>query len=195
MSFSDAFMSFGASIADTLAKLAAEWVTNELVKGLFGINTAMPGQQSNSGSGLNGIFGSVLSILGFAKGGEVPALNHEALRNSNTALGSAMRKEGNNSVIATLTPGERVLTIEENRNYKRLMNKTAKILSFAEGGEVGSSSPLPNVDFSKVGKQTINNVTIETPKNEKTNLDDRQLVSAIRAVVISELQRQDKIRR
>lgn len=192
MSFGDAFMNFGQTISQTLTKMAAEWVTNELIGSLFGGITG----SKKSGGGTD-LWGKVIGVLGFSKGGEVPAVgNLNKLRNSSSEIGKALRREGNNSVLATLTPGERVLTPNENEEYKRLMKGNRQILSFKNGGELYGNVNLgiPNFKDFKGGNNVIVDASIKSGLSVKER-EERELRNAVRAVVVAEIKRFEQMRR
>ncbi len=101
---------------------------------------------------LGGLFG-----LGFADGGMVPSdSKFGEFRQGNDPIGAALRKEGHNSVIAALTPGERVLTVSESRYYETIFPQGIK--GYADGGVVGNIKPIPlNLDQSKIDNRGDSN--------------------------------------
>ena len=192
------------SIGDSLANLAAQWITNELFGSLFGMKgLGSSGQQagglfsSGGGSGI-GSYVSLFSGLigGFADGGEVqadPGIN--ALRRLPGSIGKALTKEGSNSVLAALTPGERVLTISEARLYNALhptgianSTRMPQISNFATGGMangVGQSS------YRDMASNTVN-VPVTVNGTDASNIDKVALSNAVRVAVISELATQTR---
>lgn len=182
------------NIANSLANLAAQWITNELFGSLFGLGgKGMGGQQSGGLFGGGGGIGSIFSgIFGFADGGEVATDGNSAgLRSFPNAIGHAMRKEGANSVLATLTPGERVLTVPEAKLYRAMhpqgiaaTTRMPSISNFATGGDVGMVS-----SFSNIGGTTTVNVPV-TVEGGSEKLDANAISNAVRKGVIAEINNQ-----
>jgi muramidase (phage lysozyme) len=143
-----------------------------------------------------GFIGSLFGgILGFAGGGDISYANMGDLRKGNHPIAKALSKEGSNSVLAALTPGERVLTVQENRKFKQLLGNNYQVLNFKTGGEVGMLNVASDnvAKYAKSGNQAIN-IDASIEENNKTP-DERSLAKAIRTVVIAELARQKEVRR
>ena len=114
-------------------------------------------------------------------------------------------------VLAALTPGERVLTVEENKKFEalqlqKLLEKRGisaeeaayrKIRNYAEGGVVGVSSAIsPNYkEKEQVSNSTTINVPVTVENNGNSNdsqLDANSLQNAVRSAVLTEIQRQQR---
>lgn len=132
----DLFMSLGKgakdfnSILDGVLNKIADIAISELL-GSFG--------GGGSGSGLLGMIGSV---LGFKAGGDVPK---EGGIKSLAGISKALKKEGSNAVLATLTPGERVLNQREAAIHRAMIadgtwKQATKIYGYKAGGDVGNVS-------------------------------------------------------
>lgn len=190
------------TIANGFIKNGLDSLIGGLTGSLFG-----GGNKKSSGLGggildfVGGIFGGdsgggLLSILGFAEGGTVPAVSGQSLRSTATQIGQALRKEGSNAVLATLTPGERVLTTKENEIYNLVhpggIEASYKALNFNEGGNVGEMSRQVTNKFNSIGT-TTNSPVINIQKDENPDLSgvDKQSVKMIRAVVVAEMKRQN----
>jgi len=92
-----------------------EWVIDA-------IRSAMPSIGGSGGTGIlsrnvGGTTGRVLSIAGLAKGGVVYAAN------------GAFVPRGTDTVPAMLTPGERVLTVQQNQSFEQLPMILAELVS------------------------------------------------------------------
>jgi tape measure domain-containing protein len=142
---------------------------------LGGLFSKGPSPFSAGGGGLGSIFGSILpmvfSLFGFKEGGEVPEpqipnyavggaikpmSSHSKLRVGNDAIAKALRKEAGNSVLATLTPGEHVLTVEQARRYKAL-GLDQVVEGYKTGGTVGSKPISPsNINIQSGGSTSVN---------------------------------------
>lgn len=194
------FQNLFKTIANGFIKNGLDSLIGGLTNSLFG------GQKKSSGilgdgllGGIGDIFGGgggILSILGFREGGNVPAVSGGSLRNTTTQIGDALRKEGTNAVLAALTPGERVLTTDENRIYNMIyptgIKNNYKTMNFNDGGNVGVMSRQVTNKFNSMGTNQ-NNPTINIQNDSKDNYsgNEKQSVKLIRAVVIAELQRQN----
>ena len=199
-SLGDAFMSWGATVADTLAKVAAEWITNELVRGIFGMSRPSQGTLGSIADiGSGGVFGGLMqglgAIFGFSDGGNVGTGSFNEYRKMNNPIGEALRREGNNSVLAALTPGEQVLNTVEADIYRKMFptGLKAAVLNFNSGGAVpGMSSNVANV-LNKAGNSVNVNMSVDAGSTA-TNSDGKSkaLEKQLRSVVIAELQRQQQ---
>ncbi len=103
------------------------------------INAAI-GSFGGSGGGGGGILGALGSILGFKKGGDVPT---KGGIQSIAGISRALKKEGSNAILATLTPGERVLNRREAAIHRAMIadgtwKQATKVYGFAKGGDVGN---------------------------------------------------------
>ena len=182
-----------ASAASALAQLAAKKIT----EGLFGslINSGNSGSKgSDGGGGGGGFFGSLLSsIFHFSDGTEsVPAGNFSDYRKGWGPLSEALVREGPNSVPAALTPGERVLTVAENKEYPRLMAqakryeqmKVGAIANFRSGGVVGGGSAASNLAVApeiSIGSPSSNVTLGDVNLTVGGGVDGEKLQESIRA--------------
>jgi archaellum component FlaC len=109
------------------------------------------------GGGTGSMLGSIGGLFGFADGGIVPKDSRfNGMRSGNDPIAKALRKEGNNSVIAALTPGERVLTLSESRYYQAMFPRG--IEGYKDGGVVGNVRPIPlSLDRGKIDNRGDNN--------------------------------------
>lgn len=190
-SIGDAFSKMVGNVGNMLAQLAAKLITQQLFSGLLG---GLGGGGAAAGGGFLG------GLFGFAEGGIVPEANHGPLRDRKDAIGSALRKEGPRSVLATLTPGEMVLTVQETRAYLNSsmrrsaqnglaptgrMRQAETIQGFKAGGIVPGGGPI---SITNGGSQSNINIpiTINSAGGEQPSVNPRRLEDAVRAVVISE---------
>ena len=162
VSVEEAFQRMIQSLLTNLAQLAAQ----KLVEGLFG---------SLLGGGGGGGFGSILGgLFGFKDGGVVPSYANGGLvapvsgmammREGTGAIADALKKEGPNSVLAALTPGEIVLTVAQSRAYQEM--GLDEVLNFSQGGTVpGGPPPSSSVSVPNGGNTVIVPVTVNTSGN------------------------------
>ncbi|MBN3993823.1 MAG: glycoside hydrolase family protein [Nostoc sp. NMS2] len=173
----DAFKDLIGNIANQLAQLAV----NQLISGIFGGGGGLPGGGGGGGGFLGG-------LLGFNQGGIVP---NYAGGGSVGAITEALQRErsasGRNPVLAALTPGEMVLTVEQAKRFQEL--RLDKVLNFANGGVV-DSKPLNNSNDSN-GGMTIN-IPVTVQGSSQTSVDVPRLQSSVRAVVVEELLKQQR---
>lgn len=147
-SIGEIFSGMLASVGNALAQLAAKKIT----EGLFGsiINSG------NAGGG-GGFLGTILkSVFNFSEGvDEVPEGDFSGYRKGMGPISEALVREGPNSVLAALSPGERVLTVAENKTYPLLIASAQrrdamginKVVNFKRGGVVGAPPPaVPSAD-------------------------------------------------
>jgi hypothetical protein len=122
----ESFRDFFSGILAGFAKIVAKRLTDGIFGGLLGT--------AGAGGGFGGMFQGLMSVLKFSEGGVVPMQGgqYDGLRQGNNAIGEALRQEGPRSVLAALTPGERVLTVAEAQQYERFR----PVLNFANGGVV-----------------------------------------------------------
>jgi len=155
--------SFGGGIANALQ--GATRNVGGIFSGLFGGGGSMGAASGGGGFGslLGSLLPMVMGLFGFKDGGEVPEIpgfaagghirpmaSHSKLRIGNDAVAKAMRREGGNSVLATLTPGEVVLSVAQAQRYKAL--GLDNIVGFKTGGNVGGGPTIrPVVNTSNVG--------------------------------------------
>lgn len=147
------------------------------------------------GSG-TGLLGGISKIFGFRTGGMVtPDSQSNSLRFMDNSIGAALRQEGSDSVLATLTPNERVLTRAETVLYNTLfpagIRDSLRPMQFNDGGMVPTSINGGAL-AAAVGATSNLNVAVNASvgENSSSNLTEAQLVNRIRAVVIAELKRQ-----
>ncbi|OKH14871.1 hypothetical protein NIES592_08315 [Fischerella major NIES-592] len=173
----EAFQDLIGNIANQLAQLAV----NKLISGLFG------GGLFGGGGGVPGV-GSGGGILGFYQGGIVP---NYASGGSVGAIATALQREraasGRNPVLAALTPGEMVLTVEQAKRFQEL--RLDKVLNFANGGVVGKEGGRGKREEG--GGMTIN-IPVTVQGSSQTSVDVPRLQSSIRGVVVEELLKQQR---
>lgn len=206
-SLTDVFMNFADTLLSGVLQAGLDSLLSSLTGSLFGSKKGGGGLGGllggGGGGGILDFVGSIFGgggglggILGFASGGEVPFVSGMGLRDTETALGRALKREGHDAVLSTLTPGERVLTKDENRLYNALhpdgiMNITAR--NFNKGGEL-----IPSISESVVNNMSSRgstNVAVNASiESQGKGADERQLAKSIRAVVIAELKRQERIK-
>lgn len=130
----DLFRSLGkgakdlGSILDSILNKIADMVISAAI-----------GSFSGGGSGGGGLLGMIGGIFGFKDGGDVP--NGGGIKTLG-GISKALRKEGSNAVLATLTPGERVLTRSDAAIQRAMIadgtwQQATKIYGFKGGGDVG----------------------------------------------------------
>lgn len=130
----DLFRSLGkgakdlGSVLDSLLNKIADLVINAAI-----------GSFAGSGGGGGGLLGIIGSIFGFAKGGDV---GQGTGITTLSGISKALKTEGSGAVLATLTPGERVLTRPQAAIQRAMIadgtwRQAEKIYGFAAGGDVG----------------------------------------------------------
>ena len=204
----NAFRSMLQNVLSSLSQLASQAITNELFGAILGkkgggtdpamgsggiiqsIFGAIAGGGGGGGAGLGGIASDALSFFGFSEGVDVvPAAGHmfDHLRSNDDPIGQALRKEGNGSILATLLPGERVLTVEKNKKYEAMGGDA--VLGFKDGGvakAIGSRIATPTLPGMQ---QTVN---VNVPVNVEggggaSGVDEAGLQRAVRSAVTEEL--------
>ena len=205
-SVEDAFDKMVGNVLEQLSNLAAQLIMDQLFSML------LPGLGGGLGGGGKG--GGIASILGFAEGGIVDPVgaSGQGLRDRPDAIGSALRKEGSNSVLATLTPGEMVLTVDETKKYLSMglhgqvsgnspLNTMAnvtrsenfgQVFGFASGGIVpGGGGPVVTQSGQSIGSTNVNiPISISGENGEKPSVNMPRLHDAVRATVLEEMRRQ-----
>lgn len=165
----DAFKDLVGNIAQQLTQLAV----NSLISSIFG------GGFSSGGKVLAKFQGGI--IPNYANGGSVGAVA-DALHRERSMSG------GKTPVLAALTPGEMVLTIEQAKRFQEL--RLDKVLNFANGGVVGGGQNLGGEIGSK--NMTINiPVTVESSGGD-SSVNVPQLQNSLRSVVLAEIQKQQR---
>ena len=135
----ESFRGFFENVIDGFGQLAAK----SLSDGIFGSlmrTDGGAGRERGGGSqkGADGFFNSILggiaNVFNFADGGVVPMAgrNFDSMRGGRDAIAAALQREGPDSVLAALTPGEMVLTRPETASYLEYK----RVFNFAEGGVV-----------------------------------------------------------
>ena len=165
----DAFKDLVGNIAQQLTQLAV----NSLISSIFG------GGLFGGGKVLAKFQGGI--IPNYANGGSVGAVA-DALHRERSMSG------GKTPVLAALTPGEMVLTIEQAKRFQEL--RLDKVLNFANGGVVGGGQNLGGEIGSK--NMTINiPVTVESSGGD-SSVNVLQLQNSLRSVVLAEIQKQQR---
>lgn len=207
MSIEEAFNKMIENVLNSLAQLAAQLITEQLFGAIFGVGGGGGLFGGGGGSG-GGIFGS---IFGFASGGDVPTADHGSMRDRPDAIGQALRREGPNSVLATLTPGEKVLSVAQTQRYHamgldRFVESSSrvalasaqrsegfgKIFQFNAGGIVPGGAAIPTPKIQN-GGDTINiPININSDGGAKPSIDTNRMNDAVRNAVIQEIRRQKR---
>lgn len=141
----EAFQNLISSLLSSLAQLAVNKLFTSLFGGLFG------------GGGGGGLLGIDLTtpVFNFASGGEVPAIAANSYRDGYGKISEALKKEGSNSVLAALTPGELILSVRQSKKFKQL--GMDRVLNFADGGIVpGASMPSLSMPRNSSANITLN---------------------------------------
>jgi hypothetical protein len=140
---------------------------------------------------LKGAFGGG-GLFNFNKGGKVPNYADGGVIG---AIGDALQMErqasGVKPVLAALTPGERVLTVRQNKRFEELQME--RVLNYAGGGVVGGS--VPNMNFTAPSQSSTVNVNVPVNVNGgqgDTSVNVPQLQNAVRSAVLSEIQKQQR---
>jgi tape measure domain-containing protein len=134
----ESFRGFFDSILQGFAQIASKRITDSIFGGLLQTDGGEARTRGGAGAGvggfLNTILGGVAKVFGFADGGKVPYAGRafDSYRRGYGAISAALAKEGPNSILAALTPGERVLTQQESNTYTQYRN----LFNFAAGGLV-----------------------------------------------------------
>jgi hypothetical protein len=163
-----------------------------VLSGIFGAGQQAAGAAVGGGGGGlgGGLAGTILNIGasligGFAEGGEVDALNHSSYRKGYGAISEALQREGNNAVLAALTPGEEVLTVAQARRYREL--GMDDVLNFKSGGTVGMSAPRIQTSGMAAGGKRGGDVNVPVTVNvsgEESSVD----IPAFRQIMESQIQ-------
>lgn len=161
------------------------------------------GSGSIGGSGGGGIAGSLISmalpsllhIFGLKDGDVVkPDPMFRNMREGEDPIAKALRKEGNDAVIAALTPGERVLSLKQTSIYQAMFPQG--IENHADGGVAGGITPVVlNLDPNKKNGSGDTNFHFDIDNSNRGadgQLQSRQLVEGLRSVVVQELIRQKR---
>ena len=212
-SVEDAFDKMIGSILEQLSNLAAQLIMDQLFSMLLpGLGKG--GGIGGGGGGGGGIGGGIGKLFGFAEGGVVDSVGNsgQGLRDRPDAIGSALRKEGPNSVLATLTPGEMVLTVSQTRRYLGMglhdqvsgntpgntmanvsrSERFGQVLGFASGGIVpGGGGPIVVRGGQSIGSTNINiPIAINGDSGDKPSVNIPRLHDAVRSTVLEEMRRQ-----
>jgi tape measure domain-containing protein len=204
-SIEDAFSKMIDNVLNSLANLAAQLITEQLFGNLFGMGGGGGGGLFGGGGGGGGIGGLLGGLFGFADGGIVPGHpGHQRLRDRPDEIGYALRREGPDSVLATLTPGEMVLTRSQTRSYLAMQSRAGyalgaahkgdRIQRFSEGGIVRGNFPIAVPSGGSIGGTSVS-VPIQInagSSQEKPSINMPKLRDAVRASVLEELRRQQR---
>jgi tape measure domain-containing protein len=180
------FQSLISNLIGQFAQLAA----NNFTKALFG------GSGDIFSSLFGGIFGGAApaaasysfpaGTLGFSSGGTVTSDGISGqLRRGRNPISAALQREGPNSVLAALTPGEQVLNLQEAQRYRAMYPQG--IPNFAGGGAVGN--------VASGGASGGTSITINVPVDNRGSsgqIDAKALENRVRATVVEEITRQTK---
>jgi hypothetical protein len=180
-SVGEAFEDMIGNITSKIFEFAANQIVSSLLGGMFG-----------GGAG-GGFGGGIMKIFGFADGGIVgPQNNIAPFRDRPDAIGAALRKEGSNSVLAALTPGEMVLTTRQTQAF--LNNPMAQeILNFSGGGMVGrSGSPMASNNSSSIASNV--NIALNVKGGDGGGVDYAMVAKVAQRAATGEISRQQKPR-
>jgi tape measure domain-containing protein len=132
----DAFKGMVRSMINGIAQIIAQ----NLAAQMFG--SAQSGDKNQGGA--SSALGFVGKLLGFSDGNEVPGDNRfQSMRQGNSPIAHALRKEGSDAIIAALTPGERVLNLQETAAYHERF--PAGILNYNTGGIAGEMGNIHSI--------------------------------------------------
>lgn len=177
-SVGEAFEDMLGSILDSIFTFAANQIVSSIFGGMFG-----------GGAGMGG-GGGILSILGFADGGTIPRADHSSLRQGRGAIAEALRREGPNSVLAALTPGERVLNLAQTRALEAHPVRD-EILNFARGGLVPGGAMT--AAMQRGGDSATINLSVQGGESS-TGTDWRMVARVAQQAATAEIGRQKKPR-
>jgi hypothetical protein len=163
-----------------------------LIASMFGGKGKQSSGVTSLISGLGGLFG-----LSFADGGEVPTdSKFNQYRQGNDPIAQALKREGSDSIIAALTPGERVLTVSESRYYQAMFPKGIK--NYADGGVVGDIKPIPlALDQRKIdnrGDKNEFNFNIDGSDAKQSGAMGKQQIKEFENAVTAVLLKQKRAR-
>lgn len=169
------------NITSKIFEFAANQIVSSLLGGMFG-------------GGWGGCFGGgIMKIFGMKEGGVVEAQNNIApFRDRPDAIGAALRKEGANSVLAALTPGEMVLTTRQTKAF--LDNPMSQeVLNFSGGGMVGrSGSPMASNNSSSIASNV--NIVLNVRSGGGGDVDYAMVAKVAQRAATGEISRQQKPR-
>jgi len=143
---------------------------------------------------LTGLTGDSLgfSSFGFYAGGMVPNYATGGIASpSSSAIADALDRErkasGKIPVLAALTPGEMVLTVDQAKKFQQL--QLGKVLNFDNGGVVGGG----NIASAIASQSGVNvHVPINVSGNPPASVDVPKLEKSMRSIVLQEIQRQQR---
>lgn len=146
----DAFRSMVQNIIASLAKLAAELLTQQIFKSILGwIGVGIGGTGTSIGGGAIGPAYNGLKIPNYADGGIIGGIQ---------AIGAAAQKErqmtGRQPYLVIASAGERILNHRETEIWDRLQQSGK--LNFAEGGIIGGISAIAASSASTTPTSSVN---------------------------------------
>ena len=148
-----------------------------------------------STSGLSASDFGTLELSGFNKGGLVKGkkLPNYADGGVIESIHDGLRRErmasGREPVLAALTPGERVLSVKQNKRFEEL--QLNKVLNYSQGGVVGNA-PNINVSAPQQSSSVNVNVPVTVEGGQNSNVNPQLLSQAIRGAVVKEIQYQKR---
>jgi tape measure domain-containing protein len=183
----EAFADFARSMLAQVAKMLVNRLLTGLLGNLFGgggiFGFSEGGVVSNSIQSFRR-GGSVIAIPGFMNGsGMVNYVSGQSvLRQGDGAIAQALQKEApaGRSVLATLTVGERVLSVEQNRRFEEL-GLASMIQGYSDGGRVGGGGTVGAVN--QLSQSTSVTIPITIQSNDTQSNDARDLGDKIRGPV------------
>lgn len=201
----EAFGDLVKSILGQVAKLAA----NSLLQNLFG---------GGKGSGIGGIFtggsgtglggsgagGILMNIVGgifgakdggfvpnFSNGGNVAAIAGSGYRSGYGEISAALQREGNNAVLAALTPGELVLSLKQVQKFRAL--GMDKVLNFADGGSVPGGI-TPTLRSGAIGGGDASATIVQNIQGGGEGIDWKRVAQVAQMATQAEILRQKRPR-
>ncbi|MBD1858587.1 MULTISPECIES: peptidoglycan DD-metalloendopeptidase family protein, partial [Leptolyngbya] len=184
-SIGDAFKNMISGLLQNLTQLAV----NKLFTGLFGKLFG------GIGGEFSGIPDIASPILNFASGGDVPAIGGNSFRSGYGEISAALRREGPNSVLAALTPKEKVLNVDEAMAYRKLFpNGIGSVANFSVGGDVGKIMPVASIPLTGGNSGGGQNLSFHTSVqvSSDSGIDPRRVQEHFQKTVQDEMLRQTR---
>lgn len=148
------------ALTKTLSSLL-DGLTTQLFSGLYQKTAPNPSAGGGGDTWLNLGLSAVRSIFGFDSGGVVgfdPA--QDSLRKGDNPIARALQKEGPTGQVIVAKRGERILNLDETRQYDRLMRNP--VYNYTTGGFAGMP-PIRMPESKAVGVPKINTAEFPIP--------------------------------
>jgi ribosomal protein S8 len=189
-SVGDAFTDMLDNITGKIIDFAVNQAVSSLLGGMFGGGGGLFG---GGGGGAGGGGGGILSIFGFADGGIVGGGNIDTLRRQPGPIGDALRREGSNSVLSALTPGEMVLTVAQTQAF--FNNPMSRdILNFKGGGLVPGGTGIVASGGSGSSAGSNVNIALNVAGGNDGGVDYAMVAKMAKNAATAEINRQQKPR-